>query len=254
MPELLNLRSEAEIAKLREAGRIVAKVLDHLKSLVAPGVSTLELDREAERLIRDAGAIPSFKGYGDPPFPGSICASLNEEVVHGIPTARRILKDGDIISIDVGACLDGYHGDAARTFMVGKVRPEVVKLIETAEQCFWDGFAKATVNSRLGDISSAVQQTAERNGYGVVRELTGHGVGRRLHEPPDLPNYGQAGHGMRLEAGLVLALEPMINLGTRRIRLLDDEWTVVTADRQPSAHYENTFVVTRDGPVILTAL
>lgn len=254
MPEILNMRSDAEIAKLREAGRIVARVLEHLKTMIAPGVSTLDLDREAEKMIRASDAVPSFLGYGDPPFPGSICASLNDEVVHGIPSARRILRDGDIVSIDVGACLDGYHGDAARTFVVGRVSPDVGMLVATAEQCFWDGFAKATVNNRLGDISAAVQQTAERHGYGVVRELTGHGVGRSLHEPPDLPNYGQAGHGMRLEPGLVLALEPMINLGTRRIRMLDDEWTVVTADRQPSAHYENTFVVTTDGPVILTAL
>lgn len=254
MPDILTLRSDAEIVMLREAGRIVARVLERLKSLVAPGISTLELDREAESLIRQSGAVPSFLGYGDPPFPGSICASLNEEVVHGIPSARRILREGDIISVDVGVCLDGYHGDAARTFTVGQVSPDIGMLVATAEQCFWDGLAKATVNNRLGDISAAVQQTAERHGYGVVRELTGHGVGRKLHEPPDLPNYGQSGHGMRLEPGLVLALEPMINLGTRRVRILDDEWTIVTADQQPSAHYENTFVVTRDGPVILTAL
>jgi len=254
MSELLSLRSDAEIAMLREAGRIVARVLEHLRLLVAPGVSTLELDHEAEKLIRDSGAVPSFLGYGDPPFPGTICASINEEVVHGIPSAGRILQDGDIISVDVGACLEGYHGDAARTFMVGQVNPEISQLIATTEQCFWDGLAKATVNNRLGDISAAVQETAERRGYGVVRELTGHGVGRKLHEPPDLPNYGHAGHGMRLEPGLVLALEPMINLGTRRIQLLEDEWTIVTADKKPSAHYENTFVITSSGPVILTAL
>jgi methionyl aminopeptidase len=254
MSDILTLRSDAEIVKLREAGRIVARVLDHLMKLIAPGVSTLDLDREAERLIREAGATPSFLGYGDPPFPGSICASINEEVVHGIPSAKRILREGEIISIDVGACMDGYHGDAARTFPVGRVSAAVAKLVETTEKCFWDGFAKATVSNRIGDISAAVQQTAERNGYGVVRELTGHGVGRNLHEAPDLPNYGQTGHGNRLEPGMVLALEPMINLGSRRIRVLDDGWTIVTVDHQPSAHYENTLVVTREGPLILTAL
>ncbi len=254
MTGLVNLRSDAEIQKLREAGRVVARVLAHLETLVRPGVSTQELDQEAHRMIREAGAEPSFLGYGEPPFPGSICASVNEEVVHGIPSDNRLLRDGDIVSIDVGAFLHGYHGDAARTFLVGDVRPEVRKLVEIAEACFWEGLKNATADNRLGDISAAVQQMAEKNGYGVVRELTGHGVGRHLHEPPDLPNFGRAGHGMRLEPGMVLALEPMINLGTRRIELLDDEWTIVTADRQPSAHYENTFVVTRDGPVILTAL
>ena len=169
MTELLSLRSDAEIEKLREAGRIVAQVLNRLEGLVKPGVSTLELDREAHRLIRAAGATPSFLGYGEPPFPGSICASLNEEVVHGIPNARRLLRDGDIISIDVGALLDGYHGDAARTFMVGTVKPEVRKLVEITEQCFWEGFKMATVDHRLGDISAAVQQMAEQNGYGVVQ-------------------------------------------------------------------------------------
>lgn len=254
MPDILSLKTEAEIAKLREAGRVVARVLQRLAELIRPGVSTRELDREAERIIREAGATPSFLGYGTPPFPGSICASINDEIVHGIPSPSRVLKEGDIISIDVGACLDGYHGDAARTFLVGTVSPAVAKLVAVTEQCFWDGFAQAKPGNRLGDISAAVQRTAEQNGYGVVRELTGHGIGRHLHEPPDLPNFGTAGHGMRIEPGMVLALEPMINLGTRRVRMLDDQWTIATADRKPSAHYENTLAVTRGGPVILTAL
>lgn len=254
MSEILSLKTEAEIARLREAGRVVAQVLQRMAELIKPGISTRELDREAEKLIRDAGATPSFLGYGSPPFPGSICASVNEEVVHGIPSDRRLLREGDIVSIDVGACLDGYHGDAARTYAVGTVTPAIANLITVTEQSFWDGFAQAKVGNRLGDISAAVQRTAERSGYGVVRELTGHGVGRHLHEPPDLPNFGIAGHGMRIEVGMVLALEPMINLGTRRVRMLDDQWTIITADRKPSAHYENTLAVTREGPVILTAL
>lgn len=254
MTEILNLKTEAEIAKMRAAGRIVAQVFDLMTELIAPGVSTMELNKAAEKLIRAAGAKPSFLGYGKPPFKGAICTSINEEVVHGIPSSRRILRDGDIISIDVGAELDGYHGDAARTFFVGNVSPEVKKLVAVTEECFWEGFAQAKTGNRLGDISAAVQKKAERNGYGVVRELTGHGIGRNLHEPPDLPNYGNAGHGTRLEPGMVLALEPMINLGTRRVRILADQWTIVTADGQPSAHYENTLAVTADGPVILTAL
>ncbi len=254
MTEILNLKTEAEIAKMRAAGRIVAQVFELMEELVAPGVSTMALNKAAEKLIRAAGAKPSFLGYGSPPFKGAICTSINEEVVHGIPSTRRVLRDGDIISIDVGAELDGYHGDAARTFLVGNVSADVQKLVAVTEECFWEGFAQAKAGNRTGDISAAVQKTAERNGYGVVRELTGHGIGRRLHEPPDLPNYGSAGHGIRLEAGMTLALEPMINLQTRRVRMLADQWTIVTADRQPSAHYENTLAVTAEGPVILTAL
>lgn len=250
---MLRLKSSDEIARIRESGKIVAEVLDILGSMVRPGLSTLELDETAETIIRRYGAIPSFKGYGDPPFPGSICASIDEEVVHGIPKASRILREGQILSIDVGACLDGFHADAARTFGVGQISPAKTELIRVTEASFWAGFHKAVIGNRLGDVSAAIQATAEAHGYGVVRELTGHGVGRQLHEDPDLPNYGQAGRGLRLEAGLVLAMEPMINLGTRHIAMLDDGWTIVTSDRKPSAHYENTFAVTGDGPVILTA-
>lgn len=250
---MLRLKSSEEIVKIRNAGRIVAEVLETLETLVRPGISTLELDAAAENIIRRAGAIPSFKGYGDPPFPGSICASIDEEVVHGIPHANRILKEGQIISIDVGAFLDGYHADAARTFSVGKIDPAKAELIRVTEASFWAGFAKARVGNRIGDVSSAIQGIAEAHGYGVVRELTGHGVGRKLHEDPDLPNYGHAGRGMRLEAGLVIAMEPMVNMGVRNIAILEDGWTIVTSDRKPSAHYENTFAITADGPVILTA-
>ncbi|MBP1757238.1 MAG: map [Firmicutes bacterium] len=251
---MLRLKSSEEIARIRNAGRIVAEVLATIEKLVQPGVSTLELDAAAESIIRKAGAVPSFLGYGEPPFPGSICASIDEEVVHGIPSASRILKEGQIISIDVGAYLEGYHADAARTFGVGAIDADKAKLIRVTEDSFWAGLAKAIVGNRIGDVSAAVQAVAEAQGYGVVRELTGHGVGRHLHEDPDLPNYGHAGRGLRLEVGLVLAMEPMINMGTRNIAILEDGWTIITKDHKPSAHYENTFAITADGPVILTAL
>lgn len=251
---MLRLKSKEEIARIRNAGRIVAQVLEALGQMVRPGLSTLDLDAAAESIIRRAGALPSFKGYGEPPFPGSICASIDEEVVHGIPSAQRVLREGQIISVDVGAYFEGFHADAARTFAVGTIDAAKAKLIEVTEASFWAGFAKAVVGNRMGDISAAVQATAEAHGYGVVRELTGHGIGRKLHEDPDLPNYGQAGRGMRLEPGLVLAMEPMVNLGTRNIVIREDGWTIATSDRQPSAHYENTFAITAEGPVILTAL
>jgi methionyl aminopeptidase len=249
---MLQLKSAAEIARIAAAGRIVAEVLDTLGGMIRPGISTMDLDEAAVAIIRRAGATPSFLGYGQPPFPGSICASIDEEVVHGIPNRQRILQEGSLISVDVGACLDGFHADAARTFAIGKIDSERARLIKVTEECFWKAMAKATVGARLGDLSATVQQHAEANGFGVVRELTGHGIGRNLHEAPDLPNYGKPGHGLRLEAGLVLAMEPMINLGTRRVLMLDDGWTIVTADGRPSAHYENTFAITADGPVILT--
>ncbi len=251
---MLRLKSGEEIARIRNSGRIVAQVLDAMGKMVRPGISTLDLDEAAEAIIRRAGAIPSFKGYGDPPFPASICASIDEEVVHGIPQANRILREGQIISVDVGAYFEGFHADAARTFAVGNISAEKARLIETTEKSFWAGFEKAVAGNRIGDISSAVQAVAEEQGYGVVRELTGHGVGRKLHEDPDLPNYGTAGRGMRLDVGLVLAMEPMVNLGTRTIAIQEDGWTIVTTDRKASAHYENTFAITADGPVILTAL
>lgn len=250
---MLRLKSGEEISRIRNAGRIVAEVLETLGTMVRPGISTLELDAAAEAIIRRAGAIPSFKGYGDPPFPGSICASIDDEVVHGIPAANRILREGQIISIDVGAYLEGFHADAARTFGVGAIDGDKAKLIRITEDSFWAGFAQAIVGNRIGDISAAVQATAEAHGYGVVRELTGHGVGHQLHEDPDLPNYGHSGRGLRLDVGMVLAMEPMINMGTRNIAILDDGWTIITKDRKPSAHYENTFAITDHGPVILTA-
>lgn len=249
---MVEIKEASEIRKMAAAGRIVAQVLEALGSMVRPGISTADLDREARRIIEGAGATPSFLGYGEPPFPGSICASIDEEVVHGIPSDERILEEGSIISVDVGACLDGFHGDAARTFAVGSVDPAVSRLIEVTEECFWRAFELAVPGRRLGDLSYTVQTWAEQHGYGVVRELTGHGIGRHLHEDPDLPNYGHPGRGLRIEPGLVIAMEPMINLGTRSVRLLQDGWTIVTADGKPSAHYENTFAITDHGPMILT--
>lgn len=249
---MVELKQASEIKKMAEAGRIVAQVLDALGEMVRPGISTADLDREARRIIESAGAIPSFLGYGEPPFPGAICASIDEEVVHGIPSEDRILEEGSIISVDVGAYLDGYHGDAARTFAVGSVDPAVSRLIEVTEECFWRAFELAVPGRRLGDLSYAVQTWAEQHGYGVVRELTGHGIGRHLHEDPDLPNFGHPGRGLRIQPGLVIAMEPMINLGTRSVRQLQDGWTIVTADGKPSAHYENTFAITENGPMILT--
>lgn len=249
---MVEIKEASEIRKMAAAGRIVAQVLEALGSMVRPGISTADLDREARRIIEGAGATPSFLGYGEPPFPGSICASIDEEVVHGIPSDKCILEEGSIISVDVGACLDGFHGDAARTFAVGSVDPAVSRLIEVTEECFWRAFELAVPGRRLGDLSYAVQTWAEQHGYGVVRELTGHGIGRHLHEDPDLPNYGHPGRGLRIEPGLVIAMEPMINLGTRSVRLLQDGWTIVTADGKPSAHYENTFAITDHGPMILT--
>ena len=251
---MVQLKTASEIVRMAAAGRIVAEVLETLGQMVRPGISTWELDQKAREIIAKHGAVPSFLGYGQPPFPASICTSIDDEVVHGIPSRQRLLREGSLISIDVGACLDGFHGDAARTFAVGQIDPAVADLIRVAEECFWKGFARAQAGARLGDLSAAVQQHAEAHGYGVVRELTGHGIGRQMHESPDLPNYGRAGHGLRLEPGLVLAMEPMINLGTRHVVMLEDGWTIVTADGKPSAHYENTLAITADGPVVLTRL
>lgn len=251
---MVHLKNKDEISKVAAAGRIVAQVFVAMEDIIVPGVSTLELDNAARKIIEDAGAVPSFLGYGNPPFPASICASIDKEVVHGIPKSDRILEEGSIISIDVGAYLDGFHADAARTFKVGRVDKQVEELIAVTEKCFWQAFSLARQGNRTGDLSHAVQVCAENSGYGVVRELTGHGVGRHLHEEPDLPNYGRPGHGCRLESGMVLAMEPMINLGSRQIMILDDGWTIVTRDGRPSAHYENTFAITENGPVVLTKL
>lgn len=239
---------------MRISGAIVAGALKLAGEMIEPGLSTAELNGEIEKYIAGHGAVPSFKNYppgAKNPFPAGACISINDVVVHGIP-GEILLAEGDIVSVDIGAYLNGFHGDAARTFPVGKVDDAVLRLIEVTEQCFWDGIAQARDGARLGDIGAAVQATAEAAGYGVVREMVGHGVGAKLHEEPDVPNFGRAGHGLRLQKGMVLAVEPMINLGTADIYMDDDGWTVHTADGLPSAHYENTIVVTDGDPEILT--
>lgn len=236
---------------MKEAGAIVALVHQKLKEIITPGISLLELDKEAEKIILAHKAIPSFKGYEG--FPSTICASVDDVVIHGIPSSRR-LKEGEIISIDVGALKDGYHGDAAFTAAVGVISPEKQKLISVTEDSFFAGLQMAKAGNRLGDISHAVQTTAESAGFSIVREFVGHGVGENLHEDPAVPNYGPPGRGPRLEAGMALAIEPMVNMGGSSIEILEDGWTVVTKDKQPSAHYEHTVVITEGEPIILTRL
>lgn len=249
---MITLKSKREIDFMREAGRIVAETHQLLQESLKPGISTLELDEIAERYIRSKNAIPSFKNYHG--FPGSICASINNVVVHGIPSKEIIVKEGDIISLDIGAILNGYHGDAARTVACGKVSEEAQKLIDVTEKSFFAGIEQAVIGNRLSDISHAVQIYAEQFGFGVVRDFCGHGIGVQLHEEPQIPNYGNPGHGPRLKAGMCLAIEPMINLGTYEVEVLGDNWTTVTLDGKLSAHYENTIAITEEGPVILTAL
>lgn len=251
---MVRLKTQTEIKKMQAAGRIVALVLNAVEKAVKPGVTTWELDRIAEDLIRQNGATPSFLNYGTPPFPASICASVNDEVVHGIPSKSRVLNEGDIVSIDVGACLDGFHGDAARTFAVGEISEENKRLIRITEECFWKGLEQAKPGNRIGDVSAAIQKHAESHGLGVVRQLVGHGIGEHLHEDPDVPNFGREGHGPRISEGLVIAVEPMINAGGADIRMLPDHWTIATADGKNSGHYENTFAITENGPVITTLI
>ncbi|MDR7867699.1 MAG: type I methionyl aminopeptidase [Sporomusaceae bacterium] len=248
---MIILKSERELRYMRDAGRIVAGTLAEVKKAARPDVTTQELDKVAEEYIKGAGAIPAFKGYHG--FPGNICTSVNEQVVHGIPGLRR-LKSGDNVSIDIGAVINGYYGDAAITVPVGEVDAEVAKLIEVTEASLNKGLEQAVAGNKLSDISHAVQAEAEAHGYGVVRDYVGHGIGRNMHEDPQIPNYGPPGRGPRLKPGMTLAVEPMINLGTYGVRTLDDGWTVVTTDGKRSAHFEHTVVVTENGPEILTKL
>lgn len=236
---------------MRKAGGAAAEVLQLLGEKIAPGMTTADLDALAAELIRSKGGRASFKGYNG--YPASICTSVNEEVVHGIP-GKRILHEGDVVSVDVGVEIDGYHGDTAYTFCVGQVDAGVLRLLETTKQCLKDGIAMARAGNRLGDVGHAVQKRAEDAGFFVVRDLIGHGVGQSLHEDPNVPNYGKPGHGVKLQKGMTIAIEPMINLGTASVVMLDDEWTVVTKDRKPSAHFEHTVAVLEDGCRILTAL
>ncbi len=245
----MTIKTPAEIEKMRQAGRIVEEVLLLMQQIAKPGVSTAELDAAAADFIKSRGAVASFLHYRG--YPASICASVNEQVVHGIPGGRRLVS-GDILSVDVGAYLDGWHGDAARTYFIGDVAPEVKRLVRVTRQCFYEGLRFARPDCRVGDISAAIQAYAESYGYGVVRELVGHGIGRNMHEPPDVPNFGSGGRGLRLKAGMTIAIEPMINLGTAAVRVLADGWTVVTKDGLPSAHYENTVAITDGEPLLLT--
>ena len=246
---MIILKSDREIEYMRDAGKIVAETLVEIQNAVKPGVSTLELDKIAAKYIRSCGAIPAFKGYGG--FPATICSSINEEVVHGIPSLKK-LNNGDNVSIDVGAEIHGYNGDSAVTFPVGEVTAEMQDLLDVTQQSLYKGIEQAIAGNRLGDISNAVQTCTEKHSYGIVRDYVGHGIGRKMHEDPQIPNFGAAGRGPRLKAGMALAIEPMINLGTHEVKTLHDGWTVVTKDRKPSAHFEHTIVITDGKPEILT--
>jgi methionyl aminopeptidase len=244
-------RSSDELDRMRAAGRLVAEVLSELSTRVTPGVTTAELDELAEKRIRQAGATPAFKGYHG--YPATICASVNEEVIHGIPSGRRLLNEGDVISIDVGASLDGYYGDSAITLPVGQVSEQAATLLRVTEEALYKAIEQVKIGARISDIGHAVQQHVEAYGFSVVREFVGHGIGQRMHEEPQVPNYGEPGRGPRLAEGMVLAIEPMVNAGKPAVKVLADGWTAVTRDSSLSAHFEHTVAVTADGPWILTA-
>ena len=244
-------KSQKEIEKMRAAGQLVGRVLQELRALVGPGITTLEVDRAAEKMIRDAGAYPTFKGYNG--FPFSICASVNEQVVHGFPSQYK-LQEGDIFSIDVGATLDGFVGDTATTVAVGKVAEDRLRLMQTTAECLELAIEQCRVGKHLGDIGFAVQSHAEARGYSIVRDYVGHGIGRRMHEDPQIPNYGKPGKGPKIKRGYVFALEPMVNMGSLHTKTLKDGWTVVTVDGQPSAHFEHTVAITDEGPEVLTRI
>lgn len=248
----VSIKSEREIELMREAGRILAHVHEELGKMLKPGISTMDIDRTGERLIRSFGCIPSFKNYNG--YPASICVSVNDEVVHGIPNKHRILREGDIVSLDAGVIYNGYHSDAARTHAIGRISPEARQLIEVTRECFFEGIKYARAGRHLNDISSAIQAYAEHFGYGVVRDLVGHGVGKALHEDPEVPNFAQKRKGIRLCPGMTLAIEPMINMGRADVVWLNDDWTVVTDDGSLSAHYENTVLITEGEPEILSLL
>lgn len=247
---MITIKSDREIELMIEAGRITALAHRKVKEAIRPGISTLELDKIAEETIRACGATPSFKGYNG--FPGSICASINNVVIHGIPKQNIILKDGDIISVDIGACYKGYHGDSAMTHGVGNVNEHRKRLMKVTKESLYKGLEMAKPGNRLSDISHAIESYVNAHGYSVVRDFTGHGVGRNLHEDPAIPNYGEAGHGPILKKGMTLAIEPMVNAGKHYVRILADDWTTVTADRSDSAHFEHTILITDSGYKILT--
>lgn len=249
---MVSIKSHNEIAIMREAGKILAKVHDELRDAIHPGMSTLDIDKLGEKIIRGYGCIPSFLNYNG--YPASICVSVNDEVVHGIPHKDRILAEGDIVSLDAGVIYKGYHSDAARTYGVGKVSEEAQKLMDVTKQSFFEGIKMAKDGNHLHDISNAIADYCESFGYGVVRDLVGHGIGKNLHEDPQIPNFHQRRRGIKLQKGMTLAVEPMVNAGTYEVAWLDDDWTVVSDDGSLSAHYENTILITDGEPEILTIL
>ena len=247
---MINIKTEKDLVNMREACRLTKETLLVLKEAIKPGVTTKQLDKIAYDFIKSQGAVPAFKNYNG--FPASICASINSVVVHGIPSDEIVLKEGDIISIDVGVKYKGFNGDSARTFPVGRVKPEVKRLIKVTEESFFEGIKGLKAGDFVGDISHRIQTYVEKHGYTIVRELVGHGVGRHLHEDPQVPNFGRAGSGARLNAGVTIAIEPMVNMGERNVVFLSDGWTCATRDGLPSAHYENTVLITETGVEILT--
>ncbi len=246
---MISIKSEQELQLMRQAGKAAAAARDAAGKACLPGVTTAEIDQIVRKVLAEYGAKPSFLGYNG--FPAAVCVSVNEEVIHGIPGKRRLVE-GDIVKIDVGAEIGGYHGDTAATFAVGKVSPDALRLIEVTKQSFYEGIKQARAGQRLSDISHAIGAYAEANGYAVVKDFTGHGVGAKLHEAPSIPNYGPPGRGVRLLPGMTLAIEPMINMGTHQVFILADGWTVITADRSLSAHYEHTVLITSGEPELLT--
>jgi methionyl aminopeptidase len=249
---MVSLKTREEIEIMRRANLIVAEVLQDLKSVIRPGITTARLDERAEEMIRGRGAAPAFKGYGG--FPASICVSVNDEVVHGIPSRKRVLEEGDIVGIDCGTCLEGYFGDAAVTLAVGDVSDDAARLMKETKASLDAAIDKVRVGNRLSDISNAVQSHVEARGYSVVRNFVGHGIGKSLHEEPQIPNFGPPGRGIRLKAGMVFAIEPMINIGRYGVKVLDDGWTAVTDDGSLSAHFEHSVAVTENGPYILSQI
>ena len=248
--ELISIKSPNEIRLMRRAGRVTAQARALAGSMVRPGVSTLEIDHAVRKFIESQGGTPSFLNYAG--YPGSACISVNDVVIHGIPSRHTVLREGDIVSVDVGACIDGFHGDCAATYACGQISDEARRLIEVTQQSFWEGIQFARVGYRVSDISHAVQAYVEPFGYSLVRDYVGHGVGAKLHEPPEVPNFGPAGHGPRLMAGMTLAVEPMVNQGTWEIQVMKDGWTVKTADGKLAAHYENSILITDGDPEVLT--
>ncbi|MDR3735475.1 MAG: type I methionyl aminopeptidase [Acidobacteriaceae bacterium] len=244
------IKTPQEIAKMRRSGEVLQKVLHAVREVVAPGVSTMDLEKAAASKIAEFGATPAFKGYHG--YPACLCTSVNDEVIHGIPSAKKILAEGDVVSVDCGVVLDGFYSDSAVTIPVGKVSPAVRKLLDVTEQSLAAGIQEAQVGATIGDIGATVQEAIEANGFGIVRDFVGHGIGRSMHEDPQIPNYGTRGKGPKLRAGMVLAIEPMVNIGSGDVKVLKDGWTAVTVDGKWSAHFEHTVAVTESGPVILT--